>query len=197
MIGNVIQSAFLRPADYPTAAALSFMLMAAILVLVFVYVRARRHGGAALSSASAALARPTTLGAGRSALLVLLYMFVPIGVVVALSFNQPRRARQLQLQRVHAGQLDATSASPTGMCDSLRLSLADRPRWPPLVRHRARHADGLRAGPAPVPRPVGGQPADLPADGDPRGRDGLLAAGAVRLRRLRRAGLLDDRRSRT
>jgi len=39
MIGNVIQSKFLRVGDYPLAAALSFTLMAAILVLVFVYVR--------------------------------------------------------------------------------------------------------------------------------------------------------------
>ena len=34
MIGNVIDSQFLRVLDYPTAAALSFILMALILVLV-------------------------------------------------------------------------------------------------------------------------------------------------------------------
>ncbi|WP_459246026.1 ABC transporter permease [Streptomyces lincolnensis] len=39
MIGNVIQSQFLRILDYPTAAALSFILMAAILVMVTVYIR--------------------------------------------------------------------------------------------------------------------------------------------------------------
>ena len=39
MIGNVIQSRFLVVTDYPTAAALSFLLMAGILVLVLVYVR--------------------------------------------------------------------------------------------------------------------------------------------------------------
>jgi spermidine/putrescine transport system permease protein len=39
MIGNVIQSQFLRVLDYPTAAALSFILMAAILALVTVYIR--------------------------------------------------------------------------------------------------------------------------------------------------------------
>src|SRR5262245_3827309 len=39
MIGNVIQSRFLENNDYPTAAALSFILMAAILVLVAVYAR--------------------------------------------------------------------------------------------------------------------------------------------------------------
>ena len=39
MIGNVIQSRFLENNDYPTAAALSFMLMAAILVAVAVYAK--------------------------------------------------------------------------------------------------------------------------------------------------------------
>ena len=38
MVGNVIDSAFLVRLDYPQGAALSFILMAAILVLVFVYV---------------------------------------------------------------------------------------------------------------------------------------------------------------
>ena len=39
MIGNVIQSQFLSLRDYPTAAALSFVLMAAILVLVLIFAR--------------------------------------------------------------------------------------------------------------------------------------------------------------
>ncbi|MGW0884128.1 ABC transporter permease [Streptomyces sp. NPDC002671] len=39
MIGNVIQTQFLRILDYPTAAALSFILMAAILLMVTVYIR--------------------------------------------------------------------------------------------------------------------------------------------------------------
>jgi spermidine/putrescine transport system permease protein len=39
MIGNVIDSQFLVRLDYPTAAALSFVLMAAILVVVIVYIR--------------------------------------------------------------------------------------------------------------------------------------------------------------
>lgn len=39
MIGNVIQSRFLVVNDLPHAAALSFLLMAAILAIVFVYVR--------------------------------------------------------------------------------------------------------------------------------------------------------------
>jgi len=40
MIGNVIQSKFLVVADYPTAAALSFMLMAVILAAVLLYAKA-------------------------------------------------------------------------------------------------------------------------------------------------------------
>ncbi len=40
MIGNVIQSKFLELGDYPSAAALSFTLMAVILVLIAIYARA-------------------------------------------------------------------------------------------------------------------------------------------------------------
>ena len=39
MIGNVIQSKFINILDYPTAAALSFILMAAILVGILIYAR--------------------------------------------------------------------------------------------------------------------------------------------------------------
>ena len=49
MIGNVIQSRFLEVTDYPTAAALSFILMAVILVMVAAY--ARMAGTEALTGA--------------------------------------------------------------------------------------------------------------------------------------------------
>ena len=39
MLGNIIESRFFAIVDYPTAAALSFTLMAAILILVTVYIR--------------------------------------------------------------------------------------------------------------------------------------------------------------
>lgn len=39
MIGNVIQARYLRVTDYPTASALSFILMAAILIGLFIYIR--------------------------------------------------------------------------------------------------------------------------------------------------------------
>jgi spermidine/putrescine transport system permease protein len=40
MIGNVIQSKFLELTDYPAAASMSFLLMAAILLMVALYARA-------------------------------------------------------------------------------------------------------------------------------------------------------------
>jgi spermidine/putrescine transport system permease protein len=39
MLGNVVESAYFRMQDYPTASALSVMLMAAIVILVSAYVR--------------------------------------------------------------------------------------------------------------------------------------------------------------
>ena len=39
MIGNVIQSLYLTQSDYPSAAALSFVLMALIMVVVVIYIR--------------------------------------------------------------------------------------------------------------------------------------------------------------
>jgi spermidine/putrescine transport system permease protein len=39
MIGNVIQSLYLKQSDYPAAAALSFILMATMLIIVLIYIR--------------------------------------------------------------------------------------------------------------------------------------------------------------
>jgi spermidine/putrescine transport system permease protein len=39
MIGNKIQSTYLVESDYPKAAALSFLMMAAVLAIVFIYIR--------------------------------------------------------------------------------------------------------------------------------------------------------------
>jgi len=44
MIGNKIQSLYLNERNYPDAAALSFLMMAAILIVVFVYIRAAGTG---------------------------------------------------------------------------------------------------------------------------------------------------------
>jgi spermidine/putrescine transport system permease protein len=40
MVGQVIQHKYLQTSDYPTAAALSFILMAVLLVGIFAYARA-------------------------------------------------------------------------------------------------------------------------------------------------------------
>ena len=55
MIGNVIQSRYLEITDYPTAAALSFALMALILLLVLAW--ARFAGTESLLGSSEAQAR--------------------------------------------------------------------------------------------------------------------------------------------
>ncbi len=52
MIGNVIQAKFLNILDYPTAAALSFLLMGMILIGIFTYARAL--GSRSLTEAAAA-----------------------------------------------------------------------------------------------------------------------------------------------
>jgi spermidine/putrescine transport system permease protein len=39
MIGNKIQSLYLAERNYPEAAALSFLMMAAVLIVVLVYIR--------------------------------------------------------------------------------------------------------------------------------------------------------------
>jgi spermidine/putrescine transport system permease protein len=39
MIGNKIQSTYLEESNYPEAAALSFLMMAAVLIVVIIYIR--------------------------------------------------------------------------------------------------------------------------------------------------------------
>ena len=84
MIGNVIQSKFLELIDYPAAAALSFVLMAAIVALVAIYARSLGHGEA---DRMIAVVRRHALTA--YALLAFGYLLLPIAVVIAFSFNDP------------------------------------------------------------------------------------------------------------
>jgi len=105
MIGNVIQGQFLSLADYPTAAALSFTLMALIMLAVLAYFWG--FGTSALigddSSAGGQTAHPpprplpasTWLGRLRQrwltiyACLAVAYMLIPIVVIAVFSFNDP------------------------------------------------------------------------------------------------------------
>ena len=99
MIGNVIQSLYLKQSDYPAAAALSFVLMAIILVIVLIYIRFA--GSEALMGEEAAAAMSATHGGGawswlreharqhRRASSSILYLLVPIAVIFVFSFNDP------------------------------------------------------------------------------------------------------------
>ena len=72
MIGNVIQSLYLKQQEYPAAAALSFVLMAIILVIVLIYIRfagseaLMGEEGAAHMSAQASAAVPPRQVAARA-----------------------------------------------------------------------------------------------------------------------------------
>jgi spermidine/putrescine transport system permease protein len=105
MIGNVIQGRFLTLADYPTAAALSFVLMALILAAVVVYLRfagattISGDDGSGEGQAPHPIPKPprapTRLGRLRQrgpavyAALATAYMLIPIGVIALFSFNDP------------------------------------------------------------------------------------------------------------
>ena len=101
MIGNVIQSRFLEITDYPTAAALSFVLMALILVAIFIYARDRNGEADGMSIAAERLpVRPgpgaltRVLAVARRQVLTAYscsrsYLLLPIGIVVLFSFNHP------------------------------------------------------------------------------------------------------------
>ena len=97
MIGNSIQSLYITQRDYPTAAALSFVLMAGILAIVFIYIRFA--GSEALmgdeeAPAYEAGSKRMTAWLRRNlilifAVVVVIYMLLPIAVIIAFSFNDP------------------------------------------------------------------------------------------------------------
>ncbi len=98
MVGSVIQSLFTDANNYPTAAALSMILMFLIVAMVLVLRAPGRDGGAAVTW----LRKNLVLILG---LLVLVYTFIPIFVVILMSFNDPTSRLIYQLRRVHAAQL--------------------------------------------------------------------------------------------
>ena len=118
MIGNVIQSTFLTNFDYPIAAAMSFILMAALLVGATIYAQGARHrgrhggGGGGMSQhpenpASVAYVvdefvdqttpppktpsnkRWTRFILPTYTTLFILYLIVPIAVMIVFAFNTP------------------------------------------------------------------------------------------------------------
>jgi spermidine/putrescine transport system permease protein len=114
MIGNVIQGLYLQLADYPIAAALSFVLMAVVLVLVIAYLRLAGTGALMAEEGEATvgatggrtLARTAT---GRLrwlreralniyAAVAIAYMLIPIAVIAVFSFNDPAGAFNVSWQ---------------------------------------------------------------------------------------------------
>ena len=99
MIGNVIQSKFLELIDYPAAAALSFVLMAAILLRrLRVCPRARIGAVDGMTVAAETVQVRPRAGAWAFvrrhvltayALLAFAYLLLPIAVVIVFSFNDP------------------------------------------------------------------------------------------------------------
>ncbi len=89
MIGNVIQSQYLSVRDYPTAAALSFVVMVIVLILIAIAARAARHqapaGGRGRVRTTVDRIRDVAIGVW--AVLALIYLFIPIFVIVLFSFN--------------------------------------------------------------------------------------------------------------
>ena len=102
MIGNVIQKQFLVVKDYPTAEALSMVLMVIILIGVLLYTRALGtenwydHPGDGRGDQSRAGENnqgPPEVGDWLLRIvagLVLLYLFLPIFMIILFSFNDPK-----------------------------------------------------------------------------------------------------------
>ncbi len=179
MIGNVIQSQFLELRDYPTAAALSFVLMGAILVLVLDLRARARHrpadGGSGGMTIAWRFVRRHVLDA--YALLALLYLFVPISVVVAFSFNNPLGRFNYTWQGFtfknwthpfgYPGLSGAIKVSiEIAIFSSIVATILGTLIALALVRYRFRGSGTT-------------EPPDLRADDDARDRDGRVAADAL------------------
>ena len=127
MIGNVIQSKFLELIDYPAAASLSFVLMAAIIILVAIY--ARSLGTEKLTRMTAVIRRHALTA---YAICAFIYLLLPIAVVIAFSFNDPLGPLQLHLAGLHPRQLDQLErrARPRGLDGALASrSRRSRASW--------------------------------------------------------------------
>jgi spermidine/putrescine transport system permease protein len=107
MIGNAIQGQYLELANYPTAAALSFILLALLLTVVLIYVRAAGTGALMGDEDSVQIAATGAVASrepGRGGVigwlrrnavnvyagLAVAYTLIPIAVIAVFSFNDPQ-----------------------------------------------------------------------------------------------------------
>ena len=164
MVGNVIDSRFLRVVDYPTAAVLSLILMVSILVMVGVLHPPGRHGGAGMSSATVtgpAAGRQQPLGrrVGRwlsrnairiYAVIAFTYLFIPVAYTLAFSFNDSGKSN-IAWQGFTLDKWKNPCGAPD-VCTRSGQQPQDRADGH-AHRDPARHDGRLRAGPAPLPWP--------------------------------------------
>ena len=177
MIGNVIQSKFLTILDYPTAAALSFILMSLILVGILLYARAA--GGAQPDRGGDLMRadRVRTWLLGLWSGLALLYLFIPIFIIVLFSFNDNKGRFNFTWQGFTLRHWQDPFANPDlaeALENSLLIALVST-----LIATVAGdvHGDGARA--LRLPRAPDGRLLRVPAARDPRGGARRRAAGAV------------------
>jgi spermidine/putrescine transport system permease protein len=139
MIGNAIQGQYLELANYPIAAALSFILMALLLAVVVIYVRAAGTGALMGDEESAQIAATGARGSrepGRRgaigwlrrnavnlyAGLAVAYMLIPIAVIAVFSFNDPQGNFNLSWEGFTLGYWSDPFAE-TDLTDALVTSL--------------------------------------------------------------------------
>ena len=214
MIGNVIQNRFLQQNDYPTAAALSFILMAGILIAIFIYARVlgteeltggdrerdtrsrpgagrlgAPHGGPRRRSPARdrALGRAALHGRGD------LLPAHPDPGDDRVLVQRPAGALQLRVGRILAGRLaqsvrPSTAAGRARHEPPRRLHLDDR-------RNGAGNADRAVPDALPVPRTVGDEPLRVHPHGDPGDRARSEPADDVRGHGHRAVAHADRRRS--
>ena len=174
MIGNVIQSRYLELTDYPTAAALSFILMVIMLIIVLVWARIagteallgtegearwwrperrRPRRGPATRPGGRSECGRRLLDAGSTCTRAwpCVYLLVPITVILVFSFNDPRGRFNFIWQEfsVEPGRI------PFGGAGHRRRPVEQHPdrRAVDAGSHDPGHDHGPRARSLPVPRP--------------------------------------------
>ena len=115
------------------------------------------------------------------------YMLLPNLVVIIFSFNKPDGRYNYDFQQFSLDAWLHPCGAP-GMCDSVSLSLKIG-FVATIVATILGTMVAFALVPLPVPRPLRDQPAHLHADGDARGRHGLVAADAVRRHARSRSGV--------